>query len=52
MEDIPQAVLDDAGLRLLDYLVPLSVLSLRNSQPHLRLIGSGTLVEIEGTITS
>ena len=42
-------MLDDAGLRLLDYLVPLSVLSPRNPQPHLRLIGSGTFVEIEGT---
>lgn len=42
-------MLDDAGFRLLDYLVALSAFSPRNPQPHLRLIGSGTLVEIEGT---
>ncbi len=49
IEDIEQKVLDDAGLRLLDYLVALSALSPRNPQRHVKLIGFGTLVEIEGT---
>ena len=47
IEDIPQVVLDDAGLRLQDYLVPIFALLQRSPEP--RLIGSGTLVKIEGT---
>jgi hypothetical protein len=49
IKDIPQAVLDDAGLRLQDYLVPLSGISgTTSSEPRCRFIGSGTLVEIGG----
>ena len=40
---------DEAGLRLQDYLVPLYVLRSAKSEPQLRFIGSGTLVEIQGT---
>jgi hypothetical protein len=49
IENIPQSVLDEAGRRLLDYLVPIFVLTPQNPEAHLRLIGSGTLVEIKGT---
>jgi hypothetical protein len=42
-------VLDEAGRRLLNYLVPIFVLTPQNPEAHLRLIGSGTLIEIEGT---
>lgn len=42
-------MLDEAGRRLLDYLVPIFVLTPQNPEAQLRLIGSGTLVEIEGT---
>ena len=47
--DIPQAVLDEVILSLKNYLVALYVLLPEKPQPRLRLIGSGTLVEIEGT---
>jgi len=47
--DIPQAVLDEVILSLKNYLVALYVLLPEKLQPRLRLIGSGTLVEIEGT---
>lgn len=42
-------MLDEVVLRLTDYLVPISVLLLQKPEPHFRLIGSGTLVEIKGT---
>lgn len=49
IEDIPQSVLDDVILSLKNYLVALYVLMPEKPQPRLRLIGSGTLVEVEGT---
>lgn len=49
IQDIPQSVFDEVGLRLQDYLVPLYVLGWQNAEPQLRFIGSGTLVEIQGT---
>ena len=47
--DIPQAVLDEVILSLKDYLVALYVLLPEKPKLRLRLIGSGTLVEIEGS---
>ena len=47
--DIPQVVLDDVILSLKNYLIALYVLLPEKPQPRLRLIGSGTLVEIKGT---
>ena len=49
IEDIPQGVLDDVISSLKNYLVALYVLLPEKPQPRLRLIGSGTLVKIEGT---
>lgn len=48
-KDIPQAVLDEVIYSLKNYLVALYVLLPEKPQPRLRLIGSGTLVEIEGS---
>jgi hypothetical protein len=42
-------VLDEAGLQLQNYLVPLFVLLPQNPEPNIKFIGSGTLVEINGT---
>jgi hypothetical protein len=42
-------VLDEVILSLKNYLVALYVLLPEKPQPRLRLIGSGTLVEIEGS---
>jgi len=42
-------VLDDACRHLQDYLVPILALLPENPEPRLKPIGSGTLVEIEGT---
>lgn len=47
--DIPQSVLNEVILSLKNYLVALYVLLSEKPQPRLRLIGSGTLVEIEGS---
>jgi len=47
--DIPQAVLDEVILSLKNYLVALYVLLPEKPQPRLRFIGSGALVEIEGS---
>lgn len=47
--DIPQAVLDEVILSLKNYLVALYVVLPEKPQSRLRLIGSGTLVEIEGS---
>jgi hypothetical protein len=47
--DIPQAVLDEVILSLKNYLVALYALLPEKPQPRLRFIGSGTLVEIEGS---
>ncbi len=49
IDDIPQDVLDDVMLSLKDYLVALYVRLVEKAQLRLMPIGSGTLVEIEGT---
>ena len=48
MKDIPQAVLDEVILSLKHYLVALYFLVPEKPHPRLRIIGSGTLVELEG----
>jgi hypothetical protein len=42
-------VLNEVALELQHYFVPIFVLLPQNPSPNLRLIGSGTLLEIEGT---
>ncbi len=42
-------MLDEAGTQLQNYFVPLFVLLPQNPEPNIKLIGSGTLVEIQGT---
>ena len=48
IEAIPQVVLDEVCGGLKSYCVPICCLSPNDPDPRLRLIGSGTLVEIEG----
>jgi hypothetical protein len=48
MADIPQSVLDRVGNELRHYFIPLLALSEQPAEPHLKLVGSGTLVEIRG----
>lgn len=47
IEEIPQTVMDDVILELKNYLVAVFILLPERQQP-IRLIGSGTLVEVEG----
>ncbi len=49
IRNIPQRVLDEVVLGLQHFLVPLFFLRPQNSEPQVRFIGSGTLVEIQGT---
>jgi hypothetical protein len=49
IKDIPQNVLDDVILLLKNYLVAVYIVLPEKQQPRPRPIGSGTLVEIEGT---
>ena len=49
IRNIPQSVLDEVVLGLQHFLVPLFFLRPQNSEPQVRFIGSGTLVEIQGT---
>lgn len=46
--DIPQDVLDEVGQHLQQFLVTIFV-QLKSSEPNIRLIGSGTLVEVNQT---
>lgn len=48
IKDIPQNVLDEVCSQLKNYSVPIFGLSPNKPDPQLSLIGSGTLVEIEG----
>lgn len=48
IKDIPQDVLDEVCSQLKNYCVPIFGLSPNEPDQHFRLIGSGTLVEIEG----
>ena len=49
IEDVPKSVMDEVGCDLQNYLVPILGLRPENAEPRLRLIGSGTLVDVEGT---
>ena len=48
IKDIPQGVVDEVCSQLRNYSVPIFGLSPNKPDPKLSLIGSGTLVEIEG----
>lgn len=49
IESIPQGVFDEVSLGLQHYVVPLFILRSQHSEHDMRFIGSGTLVQIEGT---
>jgi hypothetical protein len=49
IRNIPQSVLNEVVLGLQQFLVVLFFLRPQNSEPQVRFIGSGTLVEIQGT---
>lgn len=49
IKSVPQSVDDEVALELQQFVVPLFIPRSQHSEPPIRLVGSGTLVQIEGT---